>query len=79
MIKVKAVSMGVYKNHPYNVGEVFEVEDEFFADASQGRFGWMVRAEEPKPEVKPVSKPEPVVVQHTPAKTDHIADKKGAF
>lgn len=57
-IKVIAVAAGVYENRAYYPGDVFLVADEFFADATQSRFGWMEKvSEEPTP---PFKAPEPV-------------------
>lgn len=63
-IKVRAVSRGIYKDRPYNPGEVFEVEDAFFADVTQGRFGWMEKVEDPAP--TPAPKPAPAAPFVTP-------------
>jgi hypothetical protein len=59
LIKVRALSVGQYKGRTYEHGDIFYVEEKFFADAHHGdkniaRFGWMEKIERDdidKPEV----------------------------
>lgn len=51
MIKVRAVVAGVYKDRQVAPGDIFEVEDQLFADAKHSdphlaKFGWMERIAE---------------------------------
>ena len=48
LIKVQATRMGQYNNRMYEKGEIFFVDESFFADANHSepkykKFGWMIK------------------------------------
>ena len=76
-MKVRATQVGFYGGRHIDVGTVFDVTEDMFAD-SQSKFGWMEKFVEPESTVKPAGDPVIVETQHDREVREWLENEKKA-